>query len=381
MRADIPLTFAQREIMSEFYKAEREHVLLDKSERMGLWKMAKCGVVPSDVMRLFDRRCPALSHQIRKHGSDGSNVQSAVFSECVYAQALANVFVLPVFRNCLEDASFLPASVIRLLDSYCLVPRYAYASADGRRMLIQAGGCGGVDSALITVIDFKVFTIEFKEPGAKTSEPDLPKYGEDGLLRVTEAFLSRYPQFGPMLSEQTHLNFFDAMGHNVNEFSYESVNVAVTSNYNTKKFADVVCTESEEAHLVMIPVNHVEMWARIEGEIRPAGRNHYAVWTPCALRRFLRNAGATEDGGIVTMPAERLKAVSPRGGVGVSRYKINPLFFVYASDCLIEHGIATFRFDSVRQLNPTIAGKMFFEGLRYDEVRNHYISQLSEMRI
>lgn len=381
MRADIPLTFAQREIMSEFYKAEREHVLLDKSERMGLWKTVKCGVVPSDMMRLFDSRCPALSHQIRKHGSDGGNVQSAVFSECVYAQALANVFALPVFRNCLEDASFLPVSVVRLLDSYCLVPRYAYSSADGRRMLIQAGGCGGVDSALITVIDFKVFTIEFKEPGAKTSEPDLPKYGEDGLLRVTEAFLSRYPQFGPMLSEQTHLNFFDAMGHNVNEFSYESVNVAVTSNYNTKKFADVVCTESEEAHLVMIPINHVETWARIEGEIRPAGRNHYAVWTPCALRRFLRNAGATEDGGIVTMPAERLKAVSPRGGVGVSRYKINPLFFVYASDCLVADGMARFPTASVRQLNPTIAGKMFFEGLRYDEVRNHYMPQLSEMRI
>lgn len=381
MKADIPLTYAQREIMSEFYNAERERVLLDKSERMGLWKMVKCGDVPSEMMRRFDSQCPALAHQIRKHGSDGGNVQSAVFSECVYAQALANVFALPVFRNCLEDASFLPGSIVRLLDSYCLVPRYAYMDADGRRMLIQAGGCGGVDSALITVIDFKVFTVEFKEPGAKTSEPDLPKYGEDGLLRVTEAFMSRYPQFGPMLSEQMHLNFFDVMGHNVNDFSYKSVNVAVTDNYNTKKFADVVCTESEEAHLVMIPVNHVETWARIEGEIRPAGRNHYAVWTPHALRRFLRDAGAAENGGIVTMAAERLKAVGPRGGVGVSRYKINPLFFVYAKDCLVADGKARFPIGAVRQLNPTIAGKMFFEGLRYDDVRGHYAPQFFGMRI
>ncbi len=381
MKADIPLTFAQREIMSEFYNAGRERVLLDKSERMGLWKMVKGGGVPSDMMRRFDSECPALAHQIRKHGSDGGNVQSAVFSECVYAQALANVFALPVFMNCLQDASFLPSSVVRLLDSYCLVPRYAYVGADGRRMLIQAGGCGGVDSALITVIDFKVFTIEFKEPGAKTSEPDLPKYGEDGLLRVTEAFLSRYPQFGPMLSKQTQLNFFDAMGHNVNAFSYESVNVAVTSNYNTKKFADVVCTESEEAHLVMIPVNHVEGWARIEGEIRPAGRNHYAVWTPCALRRFLTEAGAAENEGIVTIPAERLKTVAPRGGLGVSRYKINPLFFVFAEDCLVADDAAKFPIDAVRQLNPTIAGKMFFEGLQYDDVRGHYAPQFSGTRI
>lgn len=381
MRANIPLTFAQREIMAEFYRTERETVLLDKSERMDLWKMAKCGIVPGDMMRLFDSRCPALSHQIRKHESDGGNVQSAVFSECVYAQALANVFALRVFKNCLLDASFLPTSIVRLLDSYCLKARYAYANADGRRMLIQAGGCGGVDSALITVIDLKVFTIEFKEPGAKTSEPDLPKYGEDGRLRVTEAFLSRYPQFGQMLSEQSRLNFFDVMGHNVNEFSYESVNIAVTSNYNTKKFADVVCTESEEAHLVMLPVNHVETWARIEGEIRPAGRNHYSVWTPRALLGYLRDMGATENEGRIAVSADKLKQVSPRGGIGVSRYKINPLFFVHASDCLIEHGIATFRLDSVRQLNPTIAGKMFFEHLRYDDVRNHYMPQLHQARI
>ena len=74
-------------------------------------------------------------------------------------------------------------------------------------MLIQAGGCGGIDSALITVMDLNVYTIEFKEPGAKTSEPDLPKYGEDGKIVITDDFISRYPQFEAMLREQKDLNF------------------------------------------------------------------------------------------------------------------------------------------------------------------------------
>ena len=376
MREQIPVTFAQKEIMSEFYSAARERVLLSKDERTDLWNLARRDMIPEYLMRRFDTHCPALAHQIRQHMTSGNNVQSAVFSECVYAQALANVFALGVFKNCLYDSSFLPLAVVRLLDSYGLKPRYAYVSPDGRRMLIQAGGCGGVDSALITVIDLKVFTIEFKEPGAKTSEPDLPKYGEDGQIRVTGRFLSKYPQFEPMLAEQRNLNFFDVMGSNVNDFSYESINIAVTNNYNTKKFADVVCTESEEAYLVMMPVNHVKLWARIEGEIRPAGRNHYDVWTPLALKRFLSEIGASVQGGMVTVRIDKLKPVAPRGGTGISRYKINPLFFVRSEECILEKGFASFRLDAIRQLNPTIAGKMFFDHLKFDEVRNHYLPSL-----
>ena len=375
MRKVIPLTFAQKEIMSEFYRADKEKILLGKTARNDLWDFVRRNNVPQDLMRKFDKHCPALAHQIRQHEANCNNVQSAVFSECVYAQALANIFRLVVFKNCLLDSSFIPLNVMSLLDSYYLKPRYAYISSDARRMLIQAGGCGGVDSALITVFDLKAFTIEFKEPGAKTSEPDLPKYGEDGQIVITNVFLSRYPQFGPMLEEKRGLNFFDVMGSNVNDFSYDSINVAVSNNYNTKKFADVVCTESVDEYLVMMPINQVDIWARIEGEIRPAGRNHYPVWTSVALRRFLGQKGAQIEGNTVSICVSNLKPVKPRGGVGVSRYKINPLFFVFARDCNIEKGVARFQMSSVRQLNPTIAGKMFFENLRYEEVRRHYFQQ------
>lgn len=369
----VELTFNQRDIMSEFYSATARRILFGKGERDRLWNAAKASAIP-DSCRDRIRLCPALLHQIEKHAESGLNIQSAVFSECVYAQALADIFRLSVFRNCMDDASFLPQSVAGLLESYSLRPRYAYMTPDGRRMLVQAGGCGGVDSALITVIDLKIFTIEFKEPGAKTSEPDLPKYGEDGALVVTREFLSRYPQFKAMLDEASGLNFFSAIGRNVHDFSPESVHASIVGSYCAKKFADVVCTEDERQLLVMLPINQVSIWARTEGEIRPAGRNHYAVWTPAALERFLKDLGASLCDGTVEVSARKLTPVRPRGGHGISRYKINPLFFVRAADVAVDEGtgLASFKLAAVRQLNPTIAGKMFFEGLSYDAVKAHY---------
>lgn len=372
MRERIELTFNQREIMSEFYSLPGRKVLLGKTRRNEIWNAIRNGHNPIPGLDGFSLSCPALHHQIVQHLEVGGNIQSAVFSECVYAQALADIFRLTVFRNCLVDATFLPPQVVRLLSSYALRPRYAYMTPDGHRMLIQAGGCGGVDSALITVFDLKIFTIEFKEPGAKTSEPDLPKYGEDGELRVTDAFLAQYPQFGSMLREKAGLNFFHVMGSNVHGFSAESVNEAIVENYCAKKFADVVCTEDVRQILVMIPVNQVSLWAKTEGEIRPAGRNHYAVWTPLALRRMLQEKGATVIDGYVSVPLSSLVAAQPRGGRGISRYKISPLFFVRAANVSVTDGRAVFPLDAVRQLNPTIAGKMFFEGLSYSEIKSHY---------
>ncbi len=367
----IPLSGQQSKIMKEFYSCPKTRVLFNKKERQELWKKATKRDSSLDFADL-KKKCPALEHQIRKSYETGNNIQSAVFSECVYAQTFANMFTLPLFVNCAENESFIPESIIALLNSYCLVPRYVYSSANKGRMLIQAGGCNGIDSALITVLDLDIYTIEFKEPAAKTSEPDLPKYHENGNLLVTKEFLTNYPQFQEMLKEQQGLNFFKIMGSNVNNFSKDSINIAVTNNY-TKKYADVICTEDTKGYLVMLPVNQVSLWAHIEGDIRPAGRNHYKVWTPKALEGFLKEKNATIDNGIVTIKKSELTERRERGGNRrVSGYKINPLFFVYIEKCRIKKDEVTFSFADVQQLNPTIAGKMFFRALKYDDIKNHY---------
>lgn len=243
-------------------------------------------------------------------------------------------------------------------------------------MLIQAGGHGSIDSALITVIDLKIYTIEFKEFYAKTSEVDLPKYNEDGNILITNEFLEKYPQFKQMLLEKKNLNFFEKMGNNENDFSVESVNIAVTNNY-VKKYADVVCTEDRDGYLVMLPANHLSLWAEIVGEIRPAGRNHYKVWTLNYLKKFIEENGGKIESSVVTMPMSKLKLRKERGGNGkISGYKINPLFFVYTKNCLLEKECVKFDLKNIRQLNPTIAGKVHFKDLKYNKVKEYYFKSI-----
>lgn len=369
----IPLTKLQKEIMTDFYSVPATKVIFNKRDRERLWNKAMARSADIDFSSLKEK-CPALAHQITRSYQSGNNIQSAVFSECVYAQTFANMMNLPVFVNCYEDDDFIPERIKALIASYHLTPRYIYSTKDKKRMLIQAGGCDGIDSALITVIDLIIYTIEFKEPGAKTSEPDLPKYGEDGILVITETWLEKYPQFEEMLKEQQGLNFFEVMGSNVHEFSKKSIDIAVTSNYsNKKKYADVICTEDTGGNLVMLPTNQVPQWAEIEGEIRPAGRNHYKVWTPNALNGFLLKKGAKIIGDTVTIKKDVLAERKARGGNGrVTGYKINPLFFVYADNCIEANGILSFNLSKVQQLNPTIAGKMFFANLKHKEVKSYY---------
>ncbi len=369
---DTPLTKMQQEIMREFYSSTPTKVIYNKHERDDLWKSAKN---KSEILDLdsIKAKCPALEHRIRISYTLGNNIQSAVFSECVYAQTYANILGLSVFANCCEQPDFIPSKIISLLSSYHLTPRYAYSTEDKCRMLIQAGGCNGIDSALISVSDLNIYTIEFKEPGAKTSEPDLPLYGEDGKLSMTDVWLQDNPQFKAMTDEQTNLNFFEVMGSNVHNFSQYSVELAVRNNYNTiKKYADVVCTEDRHGKLVMIPTNQISEWAEIKGEIRPAGRNHLPTWTPLALRKFLSDKGAKINGNDVILDKSACGVRKQRGGNKISGYKINSLFFVYAYDCTETDGFLKFDIRAVRQLKPTIAGIILFKNLYYGKVKAYY---------
>ena len=368
----IPLTKKQKEIMSEFYTTPFIKIILSKDERNVIWDNFKN---EQNIDKNLLKICPAVYAEIEKALNNNQNLQSAVFSECVYAQTLAIKLALFHFINNMHEPSFLPYTVINLLKSYNLVPRYTYSNDAKNRMLIQAGGCSGVDSALISVLDNDVYTIEFKEAGAKTSEPDLPKYGEDGKLILTDSFINKYPQFTEMLKQHIGFSFFDNMGHNENNFTPDSIKIAVTENYNysSKKFADVICTEDINSHLTMIPSNQIDRWAILEGEIRTAGRNHYSVWTPNALLRFIKQIGGIINEEQICINRSNIEIRKPRGGKGISGFKLTPLFFIKFEDCNIKsNGDITFNFHKIRQLNPTIAAKMFFNNLKVDNVKIFY---------
>lgn len=371
----IELCEQQKKIMSEFYSLNKQGIFMNKRNREKLWNKTKNREKLNDYVRkMIEDNCPALSHQVEKSYEDGNNIQQAIFSECIYAQALANLFNLISFHNCYIEPNCIEKRIIDVISSYHLSPRYMYCNKDKSRMLIQAGSCDGVDSALITVINLDIYTIEFKERGSKTGEHDLPEYGEDGKIVINDAFLNKYPQFKLMLNDQDDLNFFEVQGHNINDFDHKSVEYAVAKSYSLKKYADVVCSEDLDGNLIMLPANQLHLWAELQGEIRPCGRNHYAVFTPIALKKYLKEKDAIINNDIVKIKSDKLIPKIARGGDGsIHRYGINSLFFIYAENCKKEKDYIEFNINNVRQLHPTIAAKMGLkDDCNWDNVKKEY---------
>ena len=373
MDAPIHLTQNQIGILSEFYALPNTQVVVDSKTRNHIWEDYKSA--RSISPELFKEVCPAIFFELTKALTSGNQVQSAVFSECAYAQTLANMLDLPVFSVFDPAAATWDAKVSEDLRLAGIKPRYVYESLDGRRALVQAGGFGGVDSFLLAFDGTQSIALEFKQPRAKSSEPDLPAYGEDGLFVVSDKFNEENPQFKLMVEEQLskELNFFRVAGSNVHDFSVENVAKAVSENYSADKFADVVCVEDSDGFLTILPSNHLHQWAEIRGEIRPAGRNAYKVWTPEALRSSILNLGGVIEGNDVAIPIDQMTTASKRGGdATVSRYKISPLFFVREQYVVVRSEMGMFKLDKVEQLKPTISAHMYFDDLRVDEVRATY---------
>jgi hypothetical protein len=397
------LTENQVRIMKRFYGTtsdlsdlvqvvQRRAMLLPKSKRMVIWNTFKKNRDVKEIEDAFDLPITILLG-LRKSLDSGKNVQPAIFSECVYAQELADVLGLS-FISALDSPSGGPTfkkanaakyskpleAILQRCTQIKIKPRYIYLDNSHASIgLVQAGGPNGIDCILFDLKNDETFFIEFKEAASKTSEPDLPKYKEDGLLVKTDEFIKENPQFESMIDEQLkkNLNFFSKAGSNVNDFTAESVATAVLENYNGKKHADVICVEDIHGVLVMLPAGDVGHWASTRGEIRPAGRNSYSVWTPKALTKIIRKKSGTIKDNKVSIPFPNLTQISGRGGDGTAtKLKINSLFFVRVEDVEIKNGIALFDTDKIKQLKPTISAHMFFNNLEYAEVFNYYRKEL-----
>jgi len=373
-----PLRNNQRTVLSEFYKLNPKRVIFTKSEREEIWKKFKKDGMDSLDHFNIEQQCPALFAELVRSVEEGHLIQSAIFSECTYAETYSQMLGLTEFSNFRRNPDCLESEIISLLDQFHLKPRYVYRAAGQPRLLVQAGGPGGIDCALVSLREKSLIAIEFKEPSAKTTEPDLPPYGEDGFLTCGDEFFSRYPQFEPMLTEQvkSRLNFWEVMGTNVNNFSPDSIRFAVVENYSGVKHADAIATEDRGGLLTMIPANQISEWATTKGEIRPAGRNSYKVWTPRFLASEIQRIGKLMSPEIAEVPLTQVNTSSARGGNGaIARYKLNSIFYVRAAHVVKAGDSIRFRLDKVSQLRPTISAHMFFRDLSHAQVQEHYRSE------
>jgi hypothetical protein len=368
------LSDLQKKLMGYFYATPELAIALDKSDRRKIWDDFVQNRDINNISHL-EKEVPALYFEMEKALAQDQNIQPAVFSECVYSQALAEKFNLSKFEHYLEHVKIdLARNQKDSSDIPKLTVRYSYSNPNGSEVLYQAGGASSVDCAFKAEFDESFGMIELKEPYARTSEPDLPKYSEDGYIVSSSEFDETYPQFREMLYEQIKqgLNVFDHIGNNVSNFSTESLEKAVTENYSGKKYAHVICTEDKQGKLVMLPSNHVALWAKLEGEIRPSGRNSYKVWTPEHLKKILLSLGAKNVNGKINMPESSLKTSKARGNSNISRYKIDPFFFVRKNEVTVKGGLAEFSLGAVRQLNPSITAKMKFDNLDIKEIQKFY---------
>jgi hypothetical protein len=67
-----------------------------------------------------------------------------------------------------------------------------------------------------------------------------------------------------------------------------------------------------------------------------------------------------------------LKTSKARGNSNISRYKIDPFFFIRKKEVTIEGSYAQFSVEAIRQLNPSITAKMKFEDLDIDKIQKFY---------
>lgn len=373
-----PLSNAQKKLLLDFYSKPTTKVAFNTAERKKIWNEFKKHRNLKKFSYLEDT-APAVFAEITKALVNKKNIQPAVFSECVYAQAFADKFNLSIFENHINSGSDkFNFSGIEIPDAEDLTIRYSYSNSDKSKTLVQAGGAGGVDCALISFQTKSATMIELKEPYARTSAPDLPKYGEDGFLVSSDKFLRENPQFKSMLEEQIRkkFNVFDHLGSNLSDFSAESIESAVTENYSGEKFADFICTEDLSGDLVLIPSRHVALWAELEGELRPTGRNSYPVWTPNKLISVLKEKGGSIQADTVRMPLSSFKQSKARGGENISRFKISPLFFVRSVDVEDTNGTVTFKIDAVKQNIPDITAKINFKNLDVSKVKEFYSDKI-----
>ena len=98
MKNDSVLSKAQKNMMKQFYSHPAVKVTFNTVERKKIWNEFKKTRSLEKYSHL-EIKVPAIFAELKKSLLNKKNIQPAVFSECVYAQALADKFKLSVFEN------------------------------------------------------------------------------------------------------------------------------------------------------------------------------------------------------------------------------------------------------------------------------------------
>ena len=91
MDHSLKLSSSQRKVLKEFYRGPEIKIAFNKKERKKIWTEFKKDKNIKKYAYL-EKITPAFFAELNKSLENKKNLQSAVFSECVYAQSLADKF-------------------------------------------------------------------------------------------------------------------------------------------------------------------------------------------------------------------------------------------------------------------------------------------------
>lgn len=328
-----------------------------------------------DVRALYE--IPSARDMMDKVVSSGDNgarasFQGGVLTECVFADYLARALhANDRYVNCERDSTAQYEDVIKAVTDRMpqALPRFIMQSEDGDTSVIQLGGPNATDCAIVRDGQI-VACCEFKDKSAKAGEFDLLE-DEDGKLvidgRTRETIEEQMPSIIPIIEDfNDNDSTLNHIGRNVR--LGEDMQRQMFHDYIKRGGIDAIMTFGDDDKPVLVDTHSDTLDECIStkgGEIRTAGRNHKAVFTPKRLERTLADSGVFHDDGdgtfrISAADAERNNLfVKKRGGTEVSRLKISNVFYVpIKSVTRDDDGTLTFKAAAVQQLKPTISAHL-----------------------
>ena len=124
------LNETQRKILKDFYETSDVTVSLNKSARKKIWDDF---VTHRDIKNILDLQesIPTLYAEMEKALNQNRNIQPAVFSECVYTQALAEKLSLSVYEMHLENVKLdFESELTNSKELNSLTVRYSFSNAE-----------------------------------------------------------------------------------------------------------------------------------------------------------------------------------------------------------------------------------------------------------
>lgn len=311
----------------------------------------------SKVLELSHAAKAEFEKQFKKQQA----LQPAVLNECYVIQTIANSLGLDQFIDADESQENVPTHLLTSLikakggELEGQYPRYIYFGTKSGVVLLQYGDSSSIDA--IFVNEGYRIRLEIKDSKAKMGEYDLD-YKEDGKLIASEKITNDLPGFLPYIEKfNSTTNVYEMAGSNYKIgalIDKESADKIVSDTYKTKKLDLYLLQDSSK--IFALPATHLLDNIDISGsEIRMAGRNNYATFTPDNLKSVLIAQNADIDNGTVKLLYNASNEKKGRGMTKITRYDINSLYFLKIADIKISAGYVTFELSKVRQKKPTIS--------------------------